>query len=136
MDGNFVTDIPYAWGIQASGLLTLGGKYTVDVGCPGRFCGTGTTGNQYQRGGFTAPGTFPYRNLDLRLRKDLYNFGARGVNYGLTVDLFNALNRQNYGGYNTGDRTAKDANGTPVFGKPTNTLNDPRRVQFGLEANF
>ncbi len=133
---NFITDIPYAWGIQLSGILTLGGKYTLDVGCPGRFCGVGTTGNQYQRGGFTVPGTFPYRDLDLRLRKDLYNFGARGVNYGLTLDVFNALNRANFGCYQVGDRNAKDAQGNPIFGTPSCVVNDARHIQLGVEATF
>lgn len=127
---NFVTDIPYAWGIQASGILTLGGKYRQDVGCNARFCPPPTAGaNRYIRGGFTVPGTFPYRNLDLRFRKDLYNFGYGNVHYGLTLDLFNALNRTNFGCWQTGD-----ANATKFL--PSCTLNDPRRAQLGVEANF
>lgn len=127
---NFITDLPYLWGIQLSGIGTLGGKYRLDVGCPARFCGFGTTGNQYQRGGFTVPGTFPYRNLDLRLRKDFPNFGARNVSYGVTLDIFNATNRNNFGGYNVGNRN--DAN----FGQPTNVVSDARRYQIGAEVNW
>lgn len=127
---NFIVDVPYLWGIQASGLLTLGGKYRLDVGCPGRFCGTGTTGNAYERGGFTVPGTFPYRNLDLRFRKDLYNFGTSRVSYGITLDIFNALNHDNFGCYSVGNRS--DAN----FGEPTCVVTDARRLQLGVEANF
>jgi hypothetical protein len=127
---NFITDLPYAFGIQLSGLLTLGGKYRIDVGCPARFCGIGTTGNQYQRGGFEVPGVFPYRNLDLRLRKDFPRLAQSNAAYGITLDIFNATNRNNFGGYTTGDRN--DAN----FGKPTNVVTDARRYQIGLEVNF
>jgi hypothetical protein len=125
---NWITDLPYLAGIQFSGLLTLGGKYKQDIGCPGRFCGDGTTTNAFERGGFTVPGAFPYRNLDLRLRKDLPS--VSGTTLGLTVDLFNAFNRANFGCYATGNRT--DAN----FGLPTCVVNDARRFQFGAEYTF
>ena len=120
---NFITDLPYLYGFQFSGLITLGGKYTIDVGCPGRFCGAG-----YERGGFTVPGTFPYQKVDLRLRKDFPNFG-RGT-LGLTVDAFNAFNRNNFGCYNTGNKT--DAN----FGTPGCVVSDARRFQLGAEYTF
>jgi outer membrane receptor protein involved in Fe transport len=125
---NWTMDVPYLFGIQFSGLLTLGGKIRLDVGCPGRFCGTGTTGNQYERGAFTVPGTFPYQNLDLRLRKEFPNLGQSSL--GVTVDLFNALNHNNFGCYNTGDRTAAN------FGQPGCVVTDARRLQLGMEYNF
>jgi outer membrane receptor protein involved in Fe transport len=125
---NWVTDLPYLYGVQFSGLLTLGGKYKLDVGCPGRFCGVGTTGNTYEAGGFTVPGTFPYRNLDLKLRKDFPRIGRSSL--GITLDMFNAFNRNNFGCYNTGNRT--DAN----FGQPGCVVTDARRVQLGGEVTF
>jgi hypothetical protein len=125
---NWITDVPYLFGVQFSGIVTLGGKYRQDVGCPGRFCGTGSTGNQYQRGGFTVPGTFPYQNVDLRLRKNFPQIGRSSL--GVTFDLFNALNHDNFGCYNTGDRTATD------FGKATCVVTDARRLQVGAEYNF
>jgi len=126
--GNWITDVPFLYGVQFSGIVTLGGKVRSDVGCPARFCGVGTTGNQYQNGGFTAPGTFPYQNVDLRLRKDFPKFGNSSL--GVTLDLFNALNHDNLGCYNTGDRTATN------FGQATCTVSDARRLQVGAEYNF
>ncbi len=127
---NWITDLPYAFGIQFSGLATLGGKYTQDVGCPGRFCGIGTTGNAYTRGGFEVPGTFPYRNVDMRLRKDFPSFGRTSTAFGITLDVFNALNRDNFGCYKTGNRDDKD------FGQPDCVVSDARRYQIGAELNF
>ena len=121
---NWITDVPYLFGIQFSGLATFGGAYTQDVGCPGRFCGVG-----YERGGFKVPGTFPYRNVDMRFRKDFPNFG-RSQSFGLTLDLFNAFNRDNFGCYRTGNR--KDAN----FGTPGCVVADARRYQIGAEYDF
>jgi len=127
---NWITDMPYLFGIQFSGLMTLGGKYRLDVGCPGRFCGDGSTGNAFARGGFTVPGTFPYRNIDFRLRKDFPSFGRTPMAFGFTLDVFNALNRDNFGCYATGNRD--DAN----FGQPGCVVTDARRYQVGMELNF
>ena len=126
--GNWITDVPFLYGVQFSGIVTLGGKVRQDVGCPVRFCGLGTTGNQYQRGGFTVPGTFPYENVDLRLRKDFPKFGNNSL--GVTLDLFNALNHDNLGCFATGNRT--DTN----FGQATCVVSDARRLQIGAEYNF
>jgi hypothetical protein len=120
---NWITDIPYLFGIQWSGLATLGGKYKLDVGCT-RFCGL------YTSGGFTVPGTFPYRNVDMRLRKDFPRFGQSATALGITLDVFNTLNRDNFGCYNTGNPT--DVN----FGKPGCVVSDARRYQLGAELNF
>jgi hypothetical protein len=120
---NWITDLPYLFGIQWSGLVTLGGKQNIDVGCQ-RFCGN------FERGGFTVPGTFPYQNVDMRLRKDFPNFGRTTTAFGLTLDVFNALNHANVGCYNTGNPT--DVN----FGKPGCVVTDARRFQVGAEVNF
>ncbi|MDP9206654.1 MAG: TonB-dependent receptor [Gemmatimonadota bacterium] len=127
---NWITDLPYLFGIQFSGLATFGGKYRQDVGCPARFCGFGTTGNQFERGGWTVPGTFPYQTVDLRFRKDFPNFGRTQTAFGLTLDVFNATNHNNWGNYNTGNRN--DA----TFGQPSSLVSDARRYQFGAELNF
>jgi len=120
---NWITDVPYLFGIQWSGLVTLGGKSNIDVGCQ-RFCAN------FERGGFTVPGTFPYQNVDMRVRKDFPSFGRTNTAFGVTFDVFNALNHANVGCYNTGNPT--DLN----FGKPTCTVTDARRFQVGAELNF
>jgi hypothetical protein len=128
--GNWITDIPYLFGIQWSGLLTLGGKYRLDAGCS-RFCGLADQqSNPFIRGGFTVPGTFPYQNVDMRLRKDFPRFGQSAAAIGITLDVFNALNHDNFGCYNVGN--PKDAN----FGNPGCVVSDARRYQLGAELNF
>ncbi len=128
--GNWITDIPYLFGIQWSGLLTLGGKYRLDAGCS-RFCGlSDQQSNPFIRGGFTVPGTFPYQSVDTRLRKDFPRFGRSAAAIGITLDVFNALNHDNLGCYNTGN--PKDVN----FGKAGCTSSDARRYQLGAELNF
>jgi hypothetical protein len=121
---NWITDLPYAFGIQWSGLVTLGGKYNIDVGCQ-RFC------PNFERGGFTVPGTFPYQDVDMRLRKDIPSFGRTPVAIGLTLDVFNALNHINLGCYNTGNPTD-----VANFGKAGCVVTDARRYQLGAELNF
>lgn len=121
---NGIVDLPYLYGIQLSSVATFGGKYLQDVGCPGRFCGT-----SYERGGFTVPGLFPYQNWNFRIRKEFLNLGT-SKSVGITMDLFNAFNRDNLGCYNTGSRT--DVN----FGTANCTTSDARRLQFGAEYSF
>lgn len=136
---NWITDVPYIFGIQFSGIATLGGKYRLDVGCNQRFCST-TDPNPYQRGGFTVPGVFPYQKLDLRLRKDFPNFGRTQQAFGVTLDVFNATNHSNYGtNYDVGSPIII-VNGVrtpnPTFGKPYAVVSDARKFQLGAELNF
>jgi outer membrane receptor protein involved in Fe transport len=125
---NAMMDVPYLYGVQLSTLITLGGKFRQDVGCPARFCGSGTTGNQFERGAFTIPGTFPYQSVDLRLRKDFPSI--RGTHLGITLDAFNIFNRDNFGCFNTGNRD--DTN----FGDPSCVVSDARRFVIGAEYDF
>jgi len=125
--GNWILDLPFAAGIQFSGVLTLGSGTLQDIG--GRF----DLGN-FQRGGFVPPkapfifGDFwRYRRMDLRLRKDFPNVSNTTI--GVTVDIFNVFNYNNYGGYNTNTTS-------PDFGKPTFVISDPRRLQLGAELIF
>lgn len=129
---NWITDLPYLFGIQFSGLLTLGGKVRYDVGCNVRFCSNPA---QYIRGGFTVPGMFPYQDVDFRLRKDFPNFGRTQQAFGVTFDVFNVTNHANLGCY-TDFLGNPDKVANPNFGKPNCTISDARRYQFGAEINF
>ena len=128
--GYWITDMPYLLGIQFSGLLTLGSGAILDVGCPARFCGPAT----YINGGFTPtrysgviPGAWAYRRIDLRLRKDFPDIS--GTTLGVTVDMFNVFNYQNFGCYDVGFHS-------PTYGQSTCLLSDPRRTQLGFTYTF
>jgi hypothetical protein len=129
--GNWIVDVPFAWGIQFSGVLTLGTGTKFDVG--GRFdCHNADTcfeagGFSPEKHAFIVGDWWGYRNLDLRIRKEFINW--RGSRVGVTADLFNAFNYQNLGDYNTFNRT--DA----AFGTARQVISDPRRLQIGLEYN-
>ena len=125
---NWITDLPYLFGIQWSGLATLGGQYWLDVGC--KTC-SNSGSNRYRAGGFTVPGTFPYQNVDMRLRKDFPHFGRTATAVGLTLDIFNTFNHKNFGtNYRTGNPADLD------FGTPSGVASDARRIQVGAELNF
>jgi hypothetical protein len=127
--GNWITDIPYLWGIQWSGVATFGGKYSLDVGC--RTCDQAGT-NHFVASGFTVPGALPYQNVDMRLRKDFPRFGRSATAVGVTLDVFNTFNHSNFGtAYNVGDPGQ-----VKVFGTPTGLATDARRFQLGAELNF
>ncbi|HLS46928.1 MAG TPA: hypothetical protein VK012_00285, partial [Gemmatimonadales bacterium] len=128
---NWITDLPYVFGIQFSGLVTLGSGPKQDIGGPIRFNPDG-----YVRGGFSPPGEnflifgkWVYRRVDLRLRKDFPDIGR--TNIGVIVDAFNVFNYANFGCFNTPANQA-DVN----FGKPNCIVSDPRRIQLGVEVGF
>lgn len=119
---NWTIDVPFAYGVRFSGLITLGSGARQDIA--GRF----DPGN-WRPGGFTLPqsnfalfpGAWAYRNVDLRVRKDIPSFS--GGSLAVTADLFNAFNYQNFGCTNGGTT-------------PTCVVSDPRRLQIGAEYTF
>lgn len=132
---NWITDVPYLFGIQFSGLITLGSGAKQDIGGPIRF-----NPNGYERGGFSPPGQnflifgkWVYRDVSIRFRKDLPQFG-RG-NLGITADIFNLFNYDNFGCFNT---PPNQANGDPDpnLGTPNCVVSDARRLQIGAEYDF
>lgn len=128
---NWIMDLPYLYGVQFSGLITLGSGANLDIGCPSRFCGPAT----YINGGFTPPHysflipgkLWAYRRVDVRLRKDFPN--VSGTQLGVTLDMFNLFNYQNFGCYDTGF-------GSPTLGKANCVVSDPRRAQLGVAYSF
>ncbi len=121
---NWVVDSKYAWGISFSGLITLGSGAPYSLG--GQFDGNfEPTGGKPEKHSFIIPNAWAYRLVDLRLRKDFFNY--RGSALAVTFDVFNALNYQNLGCFNnTPDRN--DVN----FGAATCVVSDPRRFQLGF----
>jgi hypothetical protein len=69
------------------------------------------------------------------VRKDLAHLGT-SKNVGLTMDLFNALNRDNLGCYDTGSRKNGDGTVNVNFGTASCVVTDARRVQFGAQYDF
>lgn len=125
---NWTLDVPFAYGIQFSGLITLGSGAHKDIGGPPRF----NPGGTYIRGGFTPPqytflfipDAWAYRTVDVRLRKDFPNIS--GTTVGVTLDVFNVFNASNFDYPNFN-------NGRP---DPSGLLSDARRAQLGVEYNF
>jgi hypothetical protein len=133
---NWIMDVPYLFGIQFSGLVTLGSGARIDVGDPPRF--GGVQDSTYFAGGFTPPqrnffvlGGWAYRRVDVRFRKDFPKIS--GTSLGVTVDVFNVFNFSNLGDYNI---TVVPAQHTFTVGQPRQVVSDPRRVQIGAEYSF
>ena len=128
---NWILDLPFVYGVQFSGLITLGSGTKQDVG--DFFGAPGNPPPQLggfspPKNGFIIPNAWAFRNLDLRLRKDFPQIS--GTTLGVTVDLFNVFNYQNLGCFNTFNPS--DTN----FGKASCVISDPRRLQVGAEYNF
>jgi hypothetical protein len=134
--GNWIMDIPYLFGIQFSGLLTLGSGAPIDVGDAPRF--GGVVDSTYFPAGFSPPkksflifGKWAYRRVDLRFRKDFPRIGRSSI--GVTADVFNVFNYANLGDYAI---TVVPAQRTFTVGAARQVVSDPRRLQIGVEYNF
>ncbi|HKE91172.1 MAG TPA: carboxypeptidase regulatory-like domain-containing protein [Gemmatimonadales bacterium] len=133
---NWIVDMPYLFGVQFSGLLTLGTGTKQDVG--DRFANVADTsqagvipefgGFSPPKSSFILPSAWAFRNLDLRMRKDFPEIS--GTSISITVDLFNVFNYQNFGCFDTFNRRSA------TFGDASCTISDPRRLQIGGEYNF
>jgi outer membrane receptor for ferrienterochelin and colicin len=131
--GNFVTDIPFAWGLQFSGFATLGS------GLPYQVVEFVRTPDNGQLQTFLGQNRSPWqKEIDFRLRKDFLNY--KGNTIGVTASVFNAFNTQNFGCYdgNKGGPGTDPGSINPNtnFGNPGCTVTDPRRFQFGVQYDF
>ena len=135
---NGITDMPWAWGLQASTLVTLGSGNRIasqDFSGPQPFFSRGTgEPDKYQ---FLFPGKiWAFRNVDVRLRKDL--LPLHGQRVGITADIFNLFNFNNYGCFNdvafTNEKGVRTAN--PNFGKGGCVIADARRLQLGAQYDW
>jgi hypothetical protein len=125
---NWVVDVPFAFGVQFSGLATFAsGKPFNRI----QFIPLPAGGNQRVLLGRDRGPWF--QTVDLRLRKDLPGFG--GTRLGVTADLFNVFNRDNLGNF---DDVAISPGGVPnpSFGNAREVVSDPRRFQLGVQYDF
>lgn len=136
---NWIVDIPVLWGIQYSGVIRLhsGDPYTV----ADESLGNGpnqrklliNTGRPPKKS-FIVPGDiWGYRNVDMRLRKDLVTLASQ-YRVGITADLFNAFNFNNLGCWNGYIATLPNTNAD--FGTANCVSGDARRFQAGLAVEF
>jgi hypothetical protein len=127
---NWILQSPRLFDIQFSGVLTYATGTPIDVGdrfgCPVAAAAAipprCNNPNPIRYGAFTPPAS---GNLDLRLRKD-FAIGRQSV--GITADVFNALNNQSFGCYNTGNPNDLAPGGCMSA--------DPQRVQLGISATY
>lgn len=135
---NWIMEVPQLFGIQFSGLITLGSGGRRDVGTHPRF--GGVKDSTYFPAAFTPPqqnlfvlGGWAYRRVDLKFRKDFPEIS--GTTLGVTVDVYNAFNFANWGGYPT-NVPSPNPGRTWSVGQPNAVVSDPRRVQIGVEYTF
>ena len=128
---NGIVDLP--WDFQLSGILTLGSGTPFNV-----FDGTGSRfyfrpyGGEPEKYSFIIPNAFAYRNLDLRLTKDIGL--PNGSELSVYLDAINVFNFDNYNGFDGGTGSATNPN--PNFGQPSSVLFPTRTFQIGARYKF
>ena len=134
--GNWILDIPVLGGIQWSGLLNIssGARFDINDHSAGDLIdqqklrlSAGRTPPE----SFLGIKAFGYRNVDMRLRKDI-PFGRNVI--GIVGDFYNVFNYQNLGCFN-GFISSNPAD-RAGYGKPGCTVADSRRAQVGLTYDF
>lgn len=134
--GNWILDIPVLGGIQWSGLLNLSSGARFDIN--DHSLGDGINQRKLLLGqGRTPPQSFlgikafGYRNIDMRLRKDI-PFGMNRL--GIVGDFYNVFNFQNFGCFS--GFISSNPDDRKNYGKPGCTVSDSRRAQIGLTYDF
>ncbi len=133
---NWIVNVPVLGGLQWSGLVNLssGARYTIDDQSAGSsvddrrlLLAAGTP----PRDAFLGIDAFGFRNVDMRLRKDIPLPQGR---LGVVADVFNVFNYQNLGCFNGFIPTRPEVNEN--FGRAGCVVSDPRRVQLGMVFDF
>lgn len=123
---NGILDLPLDF--QLSGILTLGSGTPFDV-----YDGSGSTfyyrpyAGYPEKENFFIPNAFAYRNLDLRLTKNIDIDGAGQMQ--VYVDAINVFNFKNYSGFD-GSVTSS------TYGNPSSVLYPTRSFQVGARYSF
>jgi outer membrane receptor protein involved in Fe transport len=78
--------------------------------------------------------TKDFRQVDLRLTKDIRLFGHDRADFQLIAEVFNVFNRANFSGYDGFIPTLPATN--PNFGTPNDLAGPPRTFQFGARFSF
>jgi hypothetical protein len=130
---NLITDIPYLWGIQFSGLVDVGSGLPYNKV---QFVPVATGGNAQV---FLGQARTPWqKDVDLRLSKTFVQF--RGNEVAVTASMFNVFNTQNLGCYDGTVAIPGTSVGETIpnahFGKAGCVVTDGRRIQFGATYNF
>ncbi|MEP7344941.1 MAG: hypothetical protein ABI877_06735, partial [Gemmatimonadaceae bacterium] len=137
--GNWIVDVPLLFGSQFSGVLNLGSgdKYLINdctAGYDPGQCklnrGTGERADSL-KGNFLI-GKWGFRNVDMRLRKDLPQIG--GTRIGIMADLFNAFNFTNYGCFEGFKPKLPEVNAN--VGNASCVISDGRRFQLGAQIDW
>jgi outer membrane receptor protein involved in Fe transport len=130
---NAITDVPWAWGLQLSGLAQFMSGSPINKNV---FVPLPAGGNQLTVIGFGRSAWF--KNVDLRLSKNFLN--VNGMQAAITGSVFNVFNTVNLGCF---DETFLNAGANPGqtvpnahWGKGGCTIADPRRFQLGVEYSF
>jgi hypothetical protein len=130
---NFVSDLPFAWGIQFSGFATIGS------GLPYQVVEFVRTPDNGQLQTFLGQNRSPWqKEIDFRFRKNFLKLMGNSV--GVTASVFNAFNTQNFGCYDGNQGSPGATVGSIIpnanFGNPGCVVTDPRRYQFGVQYDF
>jgi hypothetical protein len=121
------------WDLRFSTLITLGSGLPFTILDASRGFGPNEFRVRLNEG--EQDGTFPYQSWDFRLQKDFLI--ANLVSVGVSGEVFNATNHDNFGCFENFIRINNDPAGpNPNFGKPNCVTTPGRRFQVGLNVAF
>ncbi|HWW11639.1 MAG TPA: TonB-dependent receptor [Brevundimonas sp.] len=131
-----IVDLP--WDMQLSGILSLSSGNPFNVNDNSRIDEGPNFFQNFRQGfygrpdrkSFIIPDAFAYRNLDLRLTKEL---DVPGGKLQLIGEVFNVFNFDNFSGF---DGFIPETGTNANFGRPNSTVGLQRTFQFGARYRF